>query len=145
LAASSGVGTRFHAIHEAAHALVGYRLGLTLKTLLPGKTSMGTSGGTEFCSQAALNRNPDRWLVIAVAGKMGTQVLGYRNRLISENLAELEYDEEPGWNRDEMRVWENNTFTPGPTPRSKELLSRYRRGELVGEECPLKKALLDNN
>ena len=25
--------------------------------------------------------------------------------------------------------------------RSKELLARYRRGEPVGEECPLKKAL----
>ena len=29
--------------------------------------------------------------------------------------------------------------------RSKELLSRYRRGEVVSEECPLKKALLGNN
>ena len=29
--------------------------------------------------------------------------------------------------------------------RSKELLSRYRRGEVVGDDCPLKKALLDNN
>ena len=29
--------------------------------------------------------------------------------------------------------------------RSKELLSRYRRGEAVGEECPLKKALMANN
>jgi hypothetical protein len=27
--------------------------------------------------------------------------------------------------------------------RSKELLDRYRRGEPVGEECPLKKALAD--
>jgi hypothetical protein len=25
--------------------------------------------------------------------------------------------------------------------RSKELLGKYRRGELVGEDCPLKKAL----
>jgi hypothetical protein len=25
--------------------------------------------------------------------------------------------------------------------RSKELLGRYRRGEAVGEDCPLKKAL----
>jgi hypothetical protein len=29
--------------------------------------------------------------------------------------------------------------------RSKELLDRYRRGESVGEECPLKKALVDKN
>ena len=29
--------------------------------------------------------------------------------------------------------------------RSQELLSRYRRGEPVGEECPLKKALMANN
>ncbi len=28
--------------------------------------------------------------------------------------------------------------------RSKELLSRYRRGEPVGEECPLKRALAVN-
>ena len=28
--------------------------------------------------------------------------------------------------------------------RSQELLSRYRRGEAVGEECPLKKALADD-
>jgi hypothetical protein len=27
------------------------------------------------------------------------------------------------------------------TQRSQELLSRYRRGEAVGEECPLEKAL----
>jgi hypothetical protein len=99
---------RFHAIHESAHALVGYRLGLTPKTLRLGRTSTGTSGSTEFCSWAALNRNPHRWLVIAVAGKVGTQVLGYRNRLVSENLAELEDDEEPGSGGDEWRVWEEN-------------------------------------
>lgn len=29
--------------------------------------------------------------------------------------------------------------------RSKELLGRYRRGEAVGDECPLTKALADNN
>jgi hypothetical protein len=29
--------------------------------------------------------------------------------------------------------------------RSQELLGRYRRGEVVGEECPLKKALAGNN
>ncbi len=28
--------------------------------------------------------------------------------------------------------------------RSKELLGRYRRGEAVGDECPLKKALRGN-
>ena len=61
--------TRFHAIHETAHALVGYRLGLTPKTLLLAEPSTGTSGSTEFCSQAALHRKPDRWLVIAVAGE----------------------------------------------------------------------------
>ena len=30
------------------------------------------------------------------------------------------------------------------TQRSKELLGRYRRGESVGEECPLKTAVVDN-
>jgi hypothetical protein len=29
--------------------------------------------------------------------------------------------------------------------RSQELLGRYRRGEAVGEECPLKKALAGGN
>jgi hypothetical protein len=29
------------------------------------------------------------------------------------------------------------------TQRSQELLARYRRGEAVGEECPLKMALME--
>lgn len=120
---------RYHAIHETAHALVGYRLGLTPKTLLLGRTATGTSGSTEFCSNAALRRDPERWLVIAVAGKTGTQLLGYRNRLVSENLAELEYDEEPGWGSDEMRVWENNYSleeTQAAEAKARDILERNR-------------------
>jgi hypothetical protein len=99
--------TPFQAIHESAHALVGYRLGLTPKEIVVGTTSTGTSGGIAFCSRTAVYRDPARYLMIAVAGKVGTQVLGYRNWLVSENLAELPDDEEPGWGSDEMLVWDD--------------------------------------
>jgi hypothetical protein len=40
------------------------------------------------------------------AGKVGTQLLGYNNRLLSENLEQLPDDEEPGWMSDEWFVWD---------------------------------------
>ncbi len=103
-----GWNIHYHAIHESAHAVVGYRLRLTPKKVTVGKTSTGTSGNVEFCSNAALQRDPERYLVIAVAGQAGTRVLGYENRLVSESLARLHDDEEPGWMSDEMFVWEGD-------------------------------------
>jgi len=121
--------TRYNAIHESSHALVGCRLGQTPKVLAVGRTSIGTSGQVLFCSGTASRHPMKRQLVIAVAGKVGTQVLGYRNRLVSENLDCLEDDEEPGWLSDEMLVWEDEH--PLEEVRAAEatarwILKRYR-------------------
>ncbi len=97
---------RYHAIHESSHAVVAKRLRLTPKTISVGKTSMGTSGGIAFCSQSALNRDPQRFLLILVAGRVGTRLYGYGNTLVSDKLERLGFGDEPGGMSDEFRVWE---------------------------------------
>lgn len=98
---------RYHAIHEASHAVVSMKLGLSPKRLSIGRFALGTSGGIEFHSQAALERDPARKLTILVAGKVGTRLHGYKNRLVSEKLADLDEDNEPGWMSDEALAWES--------------------------------------
>ena len=93
----------YHAVHEAAHAIVGFVMGLTTKFMVaksPGKTAH-----IEFCSFSALNRDSTRWLMIAVAGQVGTRVVGFKNRLISGQLARLGEDA-PGCGSDAEKVWE---------------------------------------
>jgi len=99
---------RYHAVHEASHALVAFRAGLKLKRLTVGKAADGTSGGVEFHSPTALGRDGKRFLLIAVAGCVGTRMAGYGNLLVSEKLNRLGDDEEPDWGSDEMRVWERD-------------------------------------
>jgi hypothetical protein len=98
---------QYHAIHESAHAVVGLHLGLTPKKISVGRTSSGTSGDIEFCSQAALGRDPLRRLSILVAGKVATRLLGYTNRLVSEELELLPDDDEPGYTSDEWFIWDD--------------------------------------
>lgn len=95
---------RYHALHETSHGVVGIAKGLTVKEMKVGKTSTGTNGSTSFCNRRALRRDPWRFLLIAVAGKVGTRLMGYSNRLVSINLLRLK-GEEPGWASDEHRVW----------------------------------------
>ena len=96
--------TLYHAIHEAAHALVGWHLGLTPKQLRVGRMADETDGNTEFCSSAAACREQRRFVAIEVAGRVGTQVLGYDNRLVSECLDGLQPGDEPPWSSDEWYV-----------------------------------------
>ncbi len=96
---------RYHAIHEASHAVVGKKMGLSPKIVSVGRTDLGTSGGIGFCSNAALERDLWRRLMILVAGYVGTQMFGYGNLLASEKLLELLEDEEPGYMSDEWFIW----------------------------------------
>jgi hypothetical protein len=91
----------YHAYHEAGHVLVALATGLT-----PRKVWLRTGGGgITFCSPSALLRVPDRYLEIAVAGRVATRLTGYKNRLVSEQIARLG-DREPGWMSDAFLVWE---------------------------------------
>ncbi len=64
---------------------------------------MGTSGGTKFHSMAALRRDPKRFLMIAVAGCVGTRIVGYGNQLVSAELCGSS-EVEPGWMSDAEHV-----------------------------------------
>ena len=98
--------TLYHAIHEAAHALVGWHFGLTPKQLRVGKKALNKRGDIDFCSPAAVRCDEHRYLAIAVAGKVGTQMLGYNNRLVSTCLARLRPDVEPPDFSDEWQLWD---------------------------------------
>jgi hypothetical protein len=101
---------RYHAIHEAGHAVVGRALGLRPKKLLVGRTSTGTDGSTEFCDWNAVNRNKERFLRIAVAGQVATRLLGYNNNLVSEELYFLPDGHEPGDSSDAWYVWDRHCY-----------------------------------
>jgi hypothetical protein len=101
---------RYHAIHEASHAVVALRSGLKPKRLRLGRAADGTSGGVEFHSSKALGRDDRRFLMIAVAGCVGTRAFEYANPLVSEKLSRLG-DEEPDHGSDEMIVWDRR-FSP---------------------------------
>lgn len=93
----------YHAYHEAGHVLVALATGLT-----PRKVWLRTGGGSiTFCSPSALLREPGRYLEIAVAGRVATRLTGYKNRLVSEQIAHLG-DKEPGWMSDAFFVWERH-------------------------------------
>jgi hypothetical protein len=60
--------TLYHAIHEAAHALVGWHLGLTPKQLQVGKMALNKRGNINFCRPASVGCDEHRYLAITVAG-----------------------------------------------------------------------------
>lgn len=101
---------RYHALHETSHGVVAIAKGLTVKEMKVGKTSTGTDGSTSFCNWQAVSRDPWRYLLISVAGKVGTRLMGYNNRLVSTILLRLK-GEEPGWGSDEHHVWEEGADT----------------------------------
>lgn len=135
---------RYHAIHEVSHAVVGLRSGLTPKRLSIGRTTTGTSGGIEFCSNAALKRDSWRYLLIAVAGCVGTRLFGYGNALVSEKLKRLSLqgEIEPGWQSDEWLVWEGEYPIPEIEQAEKDAQAVLEDGQEVVSR--LSDALLAN-
>lgn len=135
---------RYHAIHQSSHAVVGLRSGLTPKRLSIGRTTTGTSGGIEFCSVAALKRDSWRYLLIAVAGCVGTRLFGYFNALVSEKLKRLSLqgEIEPGWQSDEWLVWEGEYPIPDIEQAEKDAQTVLEDGQEVVSR--LSDALLAN-
>lgn len=85
----------YHAIHEAAHALVAWHFGLTPKQLRVGKMANGMDGKFDPCLPETDCWEQHQYLAITVAGRVGTQLLGYDNRLVSACLDDLQPGEEP--------------------------------------------------
>ena len=102
---SCGFPRSYHAIHEASHAVIGIASRLKPRQMTIGNDPLGTQGGTDF--SRALTRDRRRFLLIAVGGRVGTRLLGYKNRLVSEQLARLG-EGEPSWMSDAFLVWERD-------------------------------------
>lgn len=67
--------------------------------------------------------------MILVAGNVGTRLLGYKNRLVSERLARLRNDQEPPWQSDAMFVWDANCSLPeirSAESEARQILERNR-------------------
>ncbi len=95
----------YHAVHEASHAVLGIASRLQPKQITIGHDPLGTRGGIDF--SRALSRDRQRYLLIAVAGRVGTRLFGYKNRLVSEQLVRLGEREpsERSWNSDAFNLW----------------------------------------
>ena len=118
---------RYHAIHEASHAVTALKFGLVPLHVRIGGTAMGTSGRTDFHSWVTLHRDPKRYLTIAVAGCVGTRLVGYGNQLVSEGLWES-CGIEPGWMSDAMRPREYSlSEIRGAESWVRKILERKRR------------------
>jgi hypothetical protein len=116
------------AIHESSHAIVGMDQGLTVKRI----STVGLAGGqVEFASASALRRNQWRYLLICVAGRLGTRLCGYRNLRVSTQLLRLQG--EPPHFSDAYKVWErvDSIDEVRAAERESEAILRRRFDELL--------------
>lgn len=90
------------------------------------KLECGTNEDTDFCSPEAACRGPPRFVAIEVAGRVGTQLLGYDNRLASAYLDRLQLGEEPPWSSDEWWVRDAGATTDEVDPRQPYLPRHLR-------------------
>jgi len=82
----------YHAIHEAAHAIICYKaLGIVPDLI----TVSDVGGRSSFRSAISISADPH--LMVTVSGAIGTRLMGYNNPSISELALNSERDSDEDW------------------------------------------------